>query len=168
MPNSWDLMDCSPPGSSVHEISQARILEWVVISFSREISDPGIDVMSWSLVSCIAGSLLPCGWILHWLSRLRSPIRGKELLSIKVFCKLVLSLLLVFHYLLVFKDWLNSFLFIYSSLLIEFHFGRNVLFGTFLFLCLPVYFLWHESCSSAFSDFSFPNLTLPKFYLSLW
>ena len=28
-------MDCSPPGSSVHEISQARILEWVVISSSR-------------------------------------------------------------------------------------------------------------------------------------
>ena len=30
-----DLMDCSPPGSSVHGIFQARILEWVVISFSR-------------------------------------------------------------------------------------------------------------------------------------
>jgi len=28
-------MDCSPPGSSVHGISQARILEWVAISFSR-------------------------------------------------------------------------------------------------------------------------------------
>ena len=28
-------MDCSPPGSSVHGILQARILEWVVISFSR-------------------------------------------------------------------------------------------------------------------------------------
>ena len=28
-------MDCSPPGSSVHEISQVRILEWVAISFSR-------------------------------------------------------------------------------------------------------------------------------------
>ena len=27
-------MDCSPPGSSVHGISQARILEWVTISFS--------------------------------------------------------------------------------------------------------------------------------------
>ena len=27
-------MDCSPPGSSVHGISQARILEWVAISFS--------------------------------------------------------------------------------------------------------------------------------------
>ena len=29
-----DTMDCSPPGSSVHGISQARILEWVAISFS--------------------------------------------------------------------------------------------------------------------------------------
>ena len=29
-------MDCSLPGSSVHGILQARILEWVVISFSRE------------------------------------------------------------------------------------------------------------------------------------
>ena len=31
----YDPMDCSPPGSSVHGISQARILEWVAISFSR-------------------------------------------------------------------------------------------------------------------------------------
>ena len=30
-----DPMDCSPPGSSVHGISQARILEWVAISFSN-------------------------------------------------------------------------------------------------------------------------------------
>ena len=29
-----DPMDCNPPGSSVHGISQARILEWVAISFS--------------------------------------------------------------------------------------------------------------------------------------
>ena len=28
-------MDCSLPGSSVHVISQARILEWVAVSFSR-------------------------------------------------------------------------------------------------------------------------------------
>ena len=33
----------SPPGSSVHGILQARILEWVAISFSRETSDPGIE-----------------------------------------------------------------------------------------------------------------------------
>ena len=32
--NSCDPMDCSPPGSSVHGILQARILEWVAISFS--------------------------------------------------------------------------------------------------------------------------------------
>ena len=33
-------MDCGPPGSSVHGISQARILEWVAISFSRGSSQP--------------------------------------------------------------------------------------------------------------------------------
>ena len=35
-----DPMDCSPPGSSVHGILQARILEWVAISFSRRSSQP--------------------------------------------------------------------------------------------------------------------------------
>ena len=35
-----DPMDCSPPDSSVHGISQARILEWVAISFSRGSSRP--------------------------------------------------------------------------------------------------------------------------------
>ena len=33
-------MDCSPPGSAVHGILQARILEWVAIPFSRESSRP--------------------------------------------------------------------------------------------------------------------------------
>ena len=33
-------MDCSSPGSSVHGILQARILEWVAISFSRGTSQP--------------------------------------------------------------------------------------------------------------------------------
>ena len=32
-----DPMDCSPPGLSVHGIPQARILEWVAISFSSFI-----------------------------------------------------------------------------------------------------------------------------------
>ena len=31
-----DAMDCSPPDSSIHAIFQARILEWVAISFSRD------------------------------------------------------------------------------------------------------------------------------------
>ena len=39
-------MDYSPPGSSVHGISQARILEWAAISFSKEPSDPGMEPVS--------------------------------------------------------------------------------------------------------------------------
>ena len=35
-----DSVDCSPPGSSVHWISQARILKWVAISYSRGSSQP--------------------------------------------------------------------------------------------------------------------------------
>ena len=38
-PTLCDPMDCSPPGSSVYRIPQARILEWVAISFSRLFSD---------------------------------------------------------------------------------------------------------------------------------
>ena len=36
MSDSFDPLDSSPPGSSVYGIFQARILEWVAISFSRE------------------------------------------------------------------------------------------------------------------------------------
>ena len=43
-----DPMDCSPPGSSVHGIFQARILEWVAISYSRGSSQP----RNWTHVSC--------------------------------------------------------------------------------------------------------------------
>ena len=50
-PTLCDPVDCSPPGSSIHGILQARIMEWVAISFSRG--------SSWSRdrtqVSCIAG-----------------------------------------------------------------------------------------------------------------
>ena len=35
-----DPMDCNPPGSSIHGIVQARILEWLAISFSRGSSQP--------------------------------------------------------------------------------------------------------------------------------
>ena len=36
-----DPVDCSPPGSSVHGILQARILEWVAISFSNTAISTG-------------------------------------------------------------------------------------------------------------------------------
>ena len=45
-------MDSSPPGSSVHGILQARVLEWVAISFFRRSSQPG----DWTPVSHIADS----------------------------------------------------------------------------------------------------------------
>ena len=39
-------MDCSPPGFSVHGILQARILEWVAISYSGDLPNPGIELAS--------------------------------------------------------------------------------------------------------------------------
>ena len=44
-------MDCSLPGSSIHGIFQAIVLEWVAISFSRGSSPP----RDWTRVSCIVG-----------------------------------------------------------------------------------------------------------------
>ena len=39
-------MDCGLPGSSAHGILQARVLEWIAISFSSDLPDPGIEPMS--------------------------------------------------------------------------------------------------------------------------
>ena len=47
----WPPMDCSPPGSAVHGILQARILVWVAIPVSRGSFQPRDQ--TW--VSCIAG-----------------------------------------------------------------------------------------------------------------
>ena len=46
-----DPMDCSPPGSSIHGIFQARKLKWVAVSSSRGLSQS----KDWTQVSCIAG-----------------------------------------------------------------------------------------------------------------
>ena len=42
----YDPMNCSPSGSSVHGIIQARILSWVAISPPEDLSDPGIEPKS--------------------------------------------------------------------------------------------------------------------------
>ena len=57
--NQWcptlrDPMECSPPGSSIHGIFQARMLEWIAIPFSKG-SSPSRD---WIQVSQIAGDSL--------------------------------------------------------------------------------------------------------------
>ena len=49
-PTFCDPMDCSLPGSSVHGIFQARILEWVAISYFRGSSWP----RNWTHVSCVS------------------------------------------------------------------------------------------------------------------
>ena len=41
-----DPMHCSPPGSPLHEIFLARILEWAAISSPGDLPDPGIEPMS--------------------------------------------------------------------------------------------------------------------------
>jgi len=60
-------MDCIPPGFSVHGILQARILEWVAMSFSRASSPPRDQ----TCITCIAVRFfnaeppgkLDCVWI---------------------------------------------------------------------------------------------------------
>ena len=59
-----DPMDCNLPGSSVHWILQARILEWVAISSSRGSSQPKDQTH----VSCIAGGFFTV-WATALLSR---------------------------------------------------------------------------------------------------
>ena len=50
-------MDYSPPGSSVHGILQARILEWIAIPFSRGSSWP----RGWNRISCTASGIFTIG-----------------------------------------------------------------------------------------------------------
>ena len=69
-PTLCNPMDYSPPGSSVHEISQARILEWVAIPFSRGSSQTRDGI--W--VSGIAG-----GFFTIWAAREDSLTKGNFL-----------------------------------------------------------------------------------------
>ena len=57
MSNSCDPIDYGPPGSSVHGILQARILEWVALTFSRGSSLPS-DWIQVSYISCIGWQVL--------------------------------------------------------------------------------------------------------------
>ena len=67
-------MDCSPPGSSVHGILQARILEWVAIPFSRASSQPRDP--TW--VTCIAGRFFTI-----WATR---EVSFEELIASLIWC----------------------------------------------------------------------------------
>ena len=56
-PTLCNTMDCSPPGSSVRGIFQARILEWVAMPSSRGSSQPR-DHTRVSYVSCTGRQVL--------------------------------------------------------------------------------------------------------------
>ena len=89
-----DPMDCSLPSSSVHGIVQARILEWVAISFSRGSSWP----TDGTCISCIDG------WILyHWATR-EAPTYIKAPLNIVVCVHLLLNFITP-HSLVVWFGW---------------------------------------------------------------
>ena len=63
----YDPMDCSLPGSSVHGILQARILEWVAISFTRVSSQPRAQT-----------------WVSHIVGRFfYTPIKVKKIIPSK-------------------------------------------------------------------------------------
>ena len=61
-----NLMDCSPPGSSIHGILLARVLEWVTMPFSR-----GIFLTQGSNPDLLC--LLGCSWVLYHLCHLGCP-----------------------------------------------------------------------------------------------
>ena len=89
-------MDCSLPGSFVHGILQARILEWVAIPFSRGIfpnpgSNPGLP---------------HCRWILYYMSHQGSP----DYCVPDSRSSLLFLFLAVFIFRLEKKYWVNSWL----------------------------------------------------------
>ena len=74
-PTLCNPMDCSLPGSSVHGILQARILEWVAVPFVSGSSQP----RNRTGVSC------HCRWILYQLSYQRSPYKLNHYLIPDIF-----------------------------------------------------------------------------------
>ena len=54
-PTLCNTMDCSPPGSSVHEISQTKILEWIPFSPPGDLLDPGIKPASSASLALAGG-----------------------------------------------------------------------------------------------------------------
>ena len=82
-------MDCSPPGSSVHRISQTRILEWVAFPSPGDLSDPGMEpesVVSPALVGRFFTTEPP-----------RKPCKYLRKTQLKVFGIPSLMLFLLFH-----------------------------------------------------------------------
>ena len=63
-----DPIDYSPPDSSVHRVLQAGMLEWVAISYSGDLPNPGVEPASLCLLHGQAGSVpgRPSYWYPGW------------------------------------------------------------------------------------------------------
>ena len=90
-PTLCDPMNCSPPGSSVHGILQARTLKWVAMPSSRDFPNPGLNLhllpqhlhcrlilYHWATAAAAAKSLQSCPTLCDPIdgSPPRSPIPG--------------------------------------------------------------------------------------------
>ena len=93
VPLVCNLMDCSSPGSSVHGIFQARILEWVAISFFRASSWPWILTQ----VSCIGSRFFT-----NWANK-----EGLEILVVDISRSIYLHEL-PFGWHVILKTWLHE------------------------------------------------------------
>ena len=65
-------VNCSLPGSSVHGILLARILEWVAMPFSRDLPDSGVEPVSYA-VQADSLPLSHWGKPRFWRARLKTP-----------------------------------------------------------------------------------------------
>ena len=112
-PTLCDPVDCSLSGSTVHGIFQARVLEWIAISFSRVSSRP----RNRTRVSCIAGRCFTV-WATREAGLLYSTIMGAKkiyistsacefpaleflILAFTLFCRLPFQLFLCLHLLFI-------------------------------------------------------------------
>ena len=92
--DSCNTTDCTLLGSSVHGVSQGRILEWDAISFSRGSSWPRDQTH----VSCVAGGLLHCRRILYNLSHPEAHLYINMEENINFIILMLLLLLLLSHF----------------------------------------------------------------------
>ena len=116
-------MDCSPPGSSVHEISQARILEWVPFPISRGI----FPTQGWN--PCLLHSQADSLPLSHQRS-LDMCFQMKAFTSVDSFPSSGLHLHFV-HICIIVLSWLVMDLFL-ICLLFDIHYDRAHAFSAFL------------------------------------
>ena len=84
-PTLRDPTDCSPPGSAVHGIPQARVLGWVATSFSRGPCAPGDGTQA----CCVAGRSSPSEPAGKPKGKCRSSASGNRQLTMRRLCDVV-------------------------------------------------------------------------------